>query len=273
MVKTFTTMRTLQLRLLISWFMLSVHIAFFGQQKTQITDLRLSFRDNRLEILYNLTGGHASDEYRVWVEISDSAGLRIEARSLSGDLGDQISGGTDKKISWDLTKDGVYFDKEIFVEVKAELLFATKPAKRKPYKKESGYGELFIKSAALPGWGLTEIKRGKPFWIVGVSGYACLMASYIYHQKALDTKDEYKNSPYISIEKNDELYNKAASQHQTSRLLAYSFAALWIADKLILTFNSKKSTRKMSSNDSGICFMADYDPLFQNQMFKICYKF
>lgn len=266
-------MRTLQLRLLISWLMLSVHIAFFGQQKTQITDLRLSFRDNRLEILYNLTGGHASDEYRVWVEISDSAGLRIDARSLSGDLGDQISGGTDKKISWDLTKDDAYFDKEIYVIVKAELLSVTKLTKRKPYKKESGYGELFIKSAALPGWGLTEIKRGKPFWIVGVSGYACLIASFMYHQKALDTKDEYENSPYISIEKNDELYNKAASQHQTSKWLAYSFAALWIADKIILTIKPGKSVRNMSLNASGIYFMADYDPVFQNQMFKICYKF
>ena len=273
MVKTFITMRTMQLRLLISWLMLSVNAAFFGQDKPQITDLRLSFENNQLVIFYNLIGGEPSDAFRVWVEIADSAGLRIDARTLSGDVGYHISGGIDKKISWNLSEDNAYFDKEIFVEVKAELLSVAEPTKGKPYRKESGYGELFVKSVAIPGWGLTEMKRGKPFWIVGVTGYACLLGSFVYHQKALDTKFEYENSPDISIEKNDELYKKATSQHQVSKVLAYSFVALWITDKLILTVNKNKSGRKMRSNDSGINVTSDYDPLCQNQMFKICYKF
>ena len=117
------------------------------------------------------------------------------------------------------------------------------------------------------------MKRGKPFWIAGVTSYTCLLASIVYNQKALDTKYEYEHSPYINIEKNDELYKKAASQHKVSNVLAYSFVALWITDKIILTVNKNKSVRKMSSNDSGINVSADYDPLLQNQIFKICYKF
>lgn len=266
-------MNTLHFKMLISWLMLCVHIAFFGQEKPQITDLRLSFENNQLVILYSLIGGNPSDAFRVWVEIYDSAGVKINARSLRGDVGDHIPGGADKRISWNPSEDNAYFDKEVFVEVKAELLSAPGLTKGKPYRRESGYGELFIKSAALPGWGLTEIKRGKPYWIVGVSSYACLAASIVYHQKALDSKNEYENSPYISIEQNDELYNKAASQHQVSRLLAYSFAALWIADKIILTVSRKKTYRNLSFNGPDIRLSLYYDPYIQNQMFTICYPF
>ncbi len=266
-------MSTLHFKMLISWLMLCVHIAFFGQEKPQITDLRLSFENNQLVILYSLIGGNPSDAFRVWVEIYDSAGVRINARTLRGDVGDHITGGVDLSISWNPAEDNAFFDKEVFVEVKAELLSADGPAKRKPYRKESGYGELFIKSAALPGWGLTEMKRGKPYWIVGASSYACLAASFFYHQKALDTKYEYENSTNISIEKNDELYNKAANQHQVSRLLAYSFAALWIADKLILTLSRRNTYRNLSLNRSGLRLFSNYDPCFNNQMFTITYPF
>ncbi len=266
-------MRTLQPRLLISWLMLSVIIALSGQDTPQITDLRLSFENNQLVILYNLIGGHPFDAYRVWIEISDSAGQRITARSLTGDLGDHVSGGIDKKISWNMSEDKVYLDKEIFVEVKAEKLAGTETTKGKPFRKESSYGKLFVKSAAMPGWGLTEVKRGKPFWIIGVSSYSCLAGSYVYNRKALDTKHEYENSTDISIDKNDELYNKAASQHQVSKVLAYSFVALWIADKIILTVNKKKITRSLNADTSRLNVITDYDPILQNPVFMFCYRF
>ncbi|MBN2212877.1 MAG: hypothetical protein JW723_01420 [Bacteroidales bacterium] len=266
-------MRTLQLRLLISWLLLLVNNTFFGQDKPQITDLRLSFENNQLEIRYNLIGGYSTDTFRLWVEITDSAGSQINAESLTGDLGYPVSGGIDKKILWNLSEDGLSINKEIFIEVKAEKLAGTESGKRKPFRKESGYGELFIKSAALPGWGLTEIKRGKPFWIVGVSGYACLVTSYIYNQKAMDTKSEYENSPYVSIDVNDDIYRKAMNQHKVSRILAYSFVALWITDKIILAVSNKRPSRNPGSANSGLSFAAAYDPYFQNQVFRIFYKF
>lgn len=273
MVKTLTAMRYLQPGLLISWLILSVNIALSGQDTPQITDLRLSFGNNQLEIQYNLIGGNPSDAFRVWVEITDSSGIRIDAKSLTGDVGLSVTRGLNKKILWNLSEDGMSISQEIFVEVKAERQSGTEVTKGKVYRSKSGYGKLFIKSTVLPGWGLTEIKRGKPFWIVGVSGYTCLVTSFVFHQKALDTKNEYENALDISIEKNDELYNKAASQHRVSNALAYTFIALWITDKVILTVTKNKSVRSPVANNSGIGFSADYDPYFQNQVFKIYYNF
>ena len=266
-------MRTLQSGLLISWLTLSVHFILSGQDTPQISDLRLSFGNNQLEIQYNLINGNPSDAFRVWVEITDSSGIRIDAKSLTGDVGLTVTGGLNKNILWNLSEDSISINQEIFVEVKAERRSGSEATKGKILRRESGYGELLIKSTAFPGWGLTEINRGKPFWIVGVSGYACLVTSFVFHQKALDTKKEYENALDISIEKNDELFDKAASQHRVSNALAYTFIALWITDKIMLTVTKNRTVRSLSSGESGIGFSADYDPCFQNQVFKICYNF
>jgi len=64
----------------------------------------------------------AGDQFNVWMDMTDSAGNFIIPEAIDGDIGEKIEGGRRRKAVWNLTKDRVYMDAVIFVQVHAELM-------------------------------------------------------------------------------------------------------------------------------------------------------
>ena len=91
-----------------------------AQSETAVTDLNISLEDENLVIDYAITHFQKGEIFIVWLEVTDSSGNLIPANSLTGDIGDEISGGKKKQIIWDLAADSILLSENIFIEVKAE---------------------------------------------------------------------------------------------------------------------------------------------------------
>lgn len=179
-----------------------------------ITQPRVEIEETNLIILYNIITKHSNDQFYVWVEIKKSNGEKIQAMALTGDVGENIKAGNDKKIIWSPENDSIYLDEEIIVEVKAEK-----------YNKAFNKGSMMLKSAVLPGWGQSIISKGKPYWLTGIAVYGTLAGGLIYHKKYLASFESYKIEE--DPEKRADLYDQTQKQSNISTILVYSAATAW----------------------------------------------
>ena len=188
-------------------------------QDFHITPPRLEFDGKQLLISYDIISKKSNDEFFIWVEIRKKNGDTLNVKSLSGDIGPFISAGKNKKISWFPEKDSIFLNEEIFTEVKAEK-----------YIKTFNKGSMLLYSAVVPGLGQTKIKKGKPWWLLGVASYGTLAGGYIAHRNYLNTYDSYivEEDPI----KREDLYTQAQKQMKISNALVISGAAIWVANIL-----------------------------------------
>jgi len=66
---------------------------------------QLNFKNNRLIIKYDMQEVSSKDKFNIELEIRDSDGQEVKARSLYGDIGKDIDGTGGKQIIWDLAAD------------------------------------------------------------------------------------------------------------------------------------------------------------------------
>ena len=99
-------------------FFYSVCIA---QTLPEVSKPSLELQDNKLVIVYEIKNFNPEDKFKISIEVTDSDGNIITAQSFSGDIGDDVTGGNNKKITWDFKKDNFSTDTEIYVQVSAEI--------------------------------------------------------------------------------------------------------------------------------------------------------
>jgi hypothetical protein len=205
-------------RLFISMFFLFLLLKA-SSQEIQITPPKLEFIDNNLSIQYDLLSTKPTDKFYIWIEVEKSNGEKINIKSLSGDIGADVTPGRNKKIIWNPEKDSIFIDENIFVEIKAEK-----------YKKSFNKGKMILLSTVFPGWGQTKIYKGKPWWLTGAVFYGTMTAGIIFHQNYLKNYDSY------SIEtdpvKRNKVLQQAQDQLNYSNALIYSAATAWAANIL-----------------------------------------
>jgi len=98
-----------------------------SQTSVQVSDPRLEIRDNTLHISYDILNSAPSDTFIVNIDISDSDGNTIDAKTLNGDLGNDVNGGNNKHVTWNLEADSIFIDARIFITVYAELVPPPEP--------------------------------------------------------------------------------------------------------------------------------------------------
>ena len=83
-----------------------------------IQNTRLSLKNDKLIITYDLKSDKSEN---VYVNITSNDGTKIDAKALYGAIGEDISGGEEQKIIWDMAEDNMDLGgKEIQVEVKTK---------------------------------------------------------------------------------------------------------------------------------------------------------
>ena len=209
----------------------------YSQSQISISAPRLELQGKKLHIIYDLLNSQPKDRFLVWLEITDESGDKIQPNALSGDIGEKISGGIDKIIIWDLEKDGILINEEIFVEVFAERTYV--PIIQKDQEKINSEGtpaeskrftrsNIVISSVILPGWGQSKTSRGKPYYVLGVVGYGCLGCSVILNRVAIGTYNDYKIS--LDVDERLSLFDKSVTQDNISEYLAFAAAGIWAAN-------------------------------------------
>ncbi len=192
---------------------LMISIVMWGQTLTDISSPVLDYNNECLYISYNING-KSSEIYNVWIEVLNSKGEKINAQALSGNIGPNIKSGNNKTIVWNLTEDNIFLDEAISVKIFAQFTFSQ-------YSK----GKLLVLSTVWPGWGQSKLKKGKPYWLIGVAGVGCIAGSYWYNQQSVNSYNQYIDA--ITISDSDKYYNQAIQQDNTSKILAYSAIGIW----------------------------------------------
>jgi len=205
-------------RLLLILFFCLIHFVS-SSQGFLITTPGLEFDGNQLLISYDVINKNQADQFYVWVEMEKKNGEIIQAKALSGDVGENVKTGNNKQVIWVPGEDSVFLNEEVFVEVKAEK-----------YVKSFSKGSAMLMSTAMPGLGQTRISRGKPWWLTGVVAYGAMAGGLVVHSSFLKTYDSYliEEDPSARAD----LLNKAQQQVNLSSVLIVSGAAIWAANIL-----------------------------------------
>ena len=281
-------MRNIKFSFLSACLLLVMVFGFFdtAAQKFKIITKTAEIIDNKVIITYNFATYKQDQRFKVWIEIKNSSGKKLNIESLSGDTGKNITGGKDKQIVWDFLGDKILIDDEIGIEVMAELIvnevsgiIEEEPdiveeelvINEKPEKTVST-GKVLILSAVLPGMGITKVKHKKTYLVLGVITYGTAAMSYVYNNMAYNNYTEYSDGETISTE--SEFFSKSSSQKSLSNIFMYTAAAAWSAN-MIWTFIAAKNNNSTAGlgKSSKINFTANINPYYKIPELVIIYKF
>ncbi len=242
--------------LLLSCIILPGRICF-AQTPIQVSDPILEVNDNVVHISYDILNGLLTDRYIVSLEILDANDGLIVAKSLEGDIGDNVTGGTNKKIKWDLQADSIYMDADIFIKVKARLIPQSESVTVNTYRRSG----LIIQSLALPGSGLSRIS-GKPHWIKGAVGYGCIAGSVVFNRKAISAYEDYLSQ--VTAGDAQELYHSSNQQDVISEVLGYAAIGIWVTDILWTVIGTADVTSGRSSGtEAGFSLATSVEPVYR----------
>lgn len=122
-------------------------VLFAQPSKIENTRLSLSTTADSLIVKYDLTGKYPA--FNVKLEVSDSLGKTIPAKTVTGDIGNNIMQGTDKTIIWNMSADKTdVYGSLLYARVTANIAI---PAK---VKKEVWIPWLYIAAGASAATGV-----------------------------------------------------------------------------------------------------------------------
>jgi len=243
----------------ICFLSIAFSIPTHSQVQVEISKPKLQLINDSVFIEYTIKGYMPEDMFNVFLEITDSAGKYIEPTNISGDIGDSIQGGSLKCIVWDLAADHVFIDQRLFVEVIVEKMETPEKVVISPVKNDSALvfkeqeairqatdiymlneadktevktpvykKNNFLLSMIFPGWGLTRLSNGKPYWLLGIAAVGCIATSIYFDHMAVSSYDDYMNS--MDPIESDNYFNNAETQRLVSSVCAYSAIAIWVID-------------------------------------------
>lgn len=272
-----------------------------GQMAFSVSRPRLQIANDNLVITYDILGTNSKDRFYVWLEITDSTGAKINAYSLTGDIGDSIKAGVNKQIFWNLLADSIFINNTINIEIIAEKSIVPEVVLEERHLTEKPsdlnktedisnnevtnkvverpeielsrvkVGNHLLQSTIFPGWGLSRLSKGKPYWLFGVAGVGCITASVYFNLMAHSSYNDYLESPDNDIKG---YYDDAISQGNYSKAFAWSAAAIWIVDLGIVGLKASRMNRAYrKSKSSSFSVSPSFDIKTDTQMLSLYYNF
>lgn len=240
-----------------------------AQQNVEFSKPEWSLEETSIIISFDILNSGPSDKFIVIIEVIGPDGKRIIPKAINGDIGEDISGGSNKIIKWDLESDEIPMNSILTIElvgkkiVKEEVVADGVQITR--------FGAM-VRSVAFPGWGLSLVNPGKPHWIKGIAGYGAIGGAIVLNQSAQANYNKYLDSSSES-ERRD-FYNKSVNQEQFSTILAYTAGGIWVVD-LIWTLVGTKSLAKQSTSmqHKGFSFSPGYETVGNTPMLTLRYDF
>ena len=214
------------------------------ESKAKIQNVEFILVNDQLVITYDLVNAKPGERFNISVKILTVTGKEIDAQAFSGDANNDVSGGYQKKIIWDIEKDIAYIEDEIIVRVLAEH---QNPKIIGPTSK----GSALLLSTIYPGLGSAKITQKKAHALKGLLGYGCIAGAIIYDYKASDSYEKYKNT--FDIEESDKFFKDAENQRTLSSVFLYSAVAVWSLEYLnILLAKNRTITTTALKNSISI---------------------
>ncbi len=287
--------------LVISYLQQEVHA------QPRITNTQTAMDSGNVIITYDIVGHQPGDIFKIWVDVKTDEGKKLNAKTLTGAIGDSIFGGKNKRIIWYKRTDGVIVDKKFYVKVlglpmgsvamagTSEIVNNESNNTVSAYsstsfnrnedavgvtyeKKEVNLGKAMLYSTLLPGLGLSQMEGGTPYWILGVAAYGCLGASIYYNRLAVESYDDYRASEDITDRL--ALTTDWQNQNRTSKIFAVSAVAIWAIDYAWVLIKGDSTDysdygflRRNNSKLKNVSIGSTYNPLTGTPEFMVRYKF
>lgn len=111
----------------------------------------------------------------------------------------------------------------------------------------TGIAKNLLLSAVVPGWGLTRLSDGKPWWLLAVADAGCVAAAIVYNHKASVSYSNYLGSNVA--DEFDPYFEDASAQHTVSKVFGWSAVGIWVADMFAVGI---QAIRAGKSSDPGV---------------------
>ncbi len=233
----------------------------YAQSNAKVENVDFFVEGETLVIKFDINKSKTGETFNVTMNIMTKAGKKINAFALTGDVGKGVYGGKMKRIVWDLTRDNVYIDDEITVEVLAQSEMQAKPV---------SVGGAMLRSLVFPGWGNTYVKDGGAYWLMGVFGYAAAGGVVFFNNKAYNSFEDYKAETDDAV-KRDQLYTDAEDFQKKQKALMFGAAAIWAADLIWTGIQAGSANTKARNPKVSMGYF--YNPVARQPMFSVSYKF
>jgi hypothetical protein len=196
-----------------------------GQTTVALEVTGLTQVNDKLEVFFDLSNAAPGEHFRVWALVFKANGEQIPVERATGAIGDEVMGGMGRKIDIYLPEEYATLTIPLYVQVFARSNLSV----RAPYftRERTQY---LLKSAVLPGWGQSEVRPGKPVWLMGVATYAALGGSIYFNRRGHNRYQDYLDAE--SIGERNTYYRQAEDGKQLSELLAYGAGALWLGNMI-----------------------------------------
>lgn len=266
-------------------------------QVAKVSKPQIELNDNVFSIKYDILNSNVNDRFTINLDIEDSFGNLIIAKAVSGDIGNNIGGGIEKEIIWDLKLDSIYMEAMIYFQISAEAVVVEKTVveitelmpqadsgkdpkidnrtnaieytNRIP---EISRSKALKQSLLFPGLGMTKVKPGKPHWLKGVLGYGCIATSAIFSVSSNSSYNEYLEATAFSV-RND-LYDMMSNQQKASNVLLYSAISIWIVDFIWTALDTKELKHYSSKNvTKDFSLYASFENEFSAPMLALKFAF
>ncbi|MEI6047854.1 MAG: hypothetical protein WCS03_03065 [Bacteroidota bacterium] len=203
--------------------------------KAVVSNVDFNLINEELVITYDIENSRPGELFLVKVNILTETGKAISAKSLKGDVGGNVSGGLQKKIIWEISKDIAFLDDKISVEVEA---VNQNPKLIHPVSK----GIALLLSTVYPGLGSSKITLKGYHLIKGVAAYGSLAGSFLYQQKSDRSALDYDAA--VTAADRDKYFAANHDQKQLSKILMYTAGAIWLIDYITVLASENRSQKK-----------------------------
>jgi len=91
-----------------------------SQSSAKVENINFYAEGSKLVVTYDIVKVKPGETFDVWIKVVTASGKEISPIALTGNIGSGNTGGTGKKITWDVEADRVTLDEEFSVEVFAK---------------------------------------------------------------------------------------------------------------------------------------------------------
>jgi len=215
--------------------------------KAQIKNVNFELVNDNLIITYDIIKYKPGEKFKVWVDVYTALENKIKAKSLTGDVDDDVVGGSRKKIVWDIKKDDIQLDNDIYIVVSANPQIDAITASSLKSGSTASMGKWLLLSSAYPGWGDHKMQLNqrnqrskKGYWLIGAAAYGLVASSIIFNRTAASRYDDYRVS--TDMDKRNDLYSSAVANKQLSAIFITAAVTIWVADLTWLIIKGKKKS-------------------------------
>jgi hypothetical protein len=208
-----------------------------------VNNIRINVIDESVvEILYDLTGNQPADSVYIRIRSQTNGLLNPAAQYISGDWGQDVQAGTNRRILWKALENGFVLDENIRATILVKVATTTARRTTEPApavidtvpkrKYRPGGPEFALLSVVAPGVGNIFVQSPKPFighrLAVTVACYGLMAYGFVERKKSRDEYAIYEQQRNRTAAQ--PYYDRANGHYHRYFLATRISGAIWITD-------------------------------------------